>query len=387
MYDITSSLIIDNSSLALKCGLAKQHTPTYFHRSLGDIRIIESINFEQEMYTDKKWNENLTNNTQNTYKPFIKGGNIMEPELCAEAYKYIITDKFNREPENIPILICDSLNSKESPKKALAEYMFEELKISVMAMVSQPVLSLFSTGLTSGLVIDAGYGHTQIAPIIEGYVLKSHQINELMSNEMIDAEIYKELNRWKSKGRTSGLIEVVKGLSKGVSLDRESISQQELTRLDFIDGVTDYMIELPDGNMANIGFLTDIYHSTFFNKYKENLNLSRMCLKSLYFSYMNIQKLLSENILFVGGNSNITNIQRRLIIEMEELDKTERTSNFIFKLAQNNLNPEFNSYIGGCIVTELANANAYWITKTEYEESGDSVLLKKLPNTSSAVFK
>ena len=35
-------------------------------------------------------------------------------------------------------------------------------------------MDLFATGRTSGLVIDSGYGHTQIAPIIEGYILKHY---------------------------------------------------------------------------------------------------------------------------------------------------------------------------------------------------------------------
>ena len=39
-------------------------------------------------------------------------------------------------------------------------------------MASQVTMNLYATGKTSGLVIDSGYGHTQIAPIVEGFILK-----------------------------------------------------------------------------------------------------------------------------------------------------------------------------------------------------------------------
>lgn len=385
MYDVTSSLIIDNSSSSLKCGLAKKRSPSYFHSCACDIRYLDDKKFEQNNKEKEtpftKKNDKVVNDlilgSQN--KPFIEKGNIIDVECCGETYKYIIEKKFEREAENIPILICDSLNTKEESKKTLAEYMFEELKISVLAMVSQPVLSLFSVGMTSGLVVDSGYGHTQIAPIIEGYILKSKQISEAISGEYVDKELYRGLYKWKTKENIDDLIHSLKKISKGVSLDHESISQPELVSAGSIDNIPEDLIELPDGNMANIGFFSDTYSSIFFNKYQENNNVSKLCLKALHFSYQNIQRLLSENILFVGGNSNIKNIKRRLVLEMEELEKQERVSNCIFRLVDNPWNPADNPFVGGCIITELANANAYWITRTEYEENGADILMKKLP--------
>ena len=47
-------------------------------------------------------------------------------------------------------------------------------------------MELFATGNTTGLVVDSGFGHTQIAPIVEGVILKHYQVSENISGREIN---------------------------------------------------------------------------------------------------------------------------------------------------------------------------------------------------------
>jgi actin-related protein len=47
--------------------------------------------------------------------------------------------------------------------------MFETFNVPAMYIAMQGILSLFSTGCTTGIIVDSGYGVTQTAPIYESF--------------------------------------------------------------------------------------------------------------------------------------------------------------------------------------------------------------------------
>ena len=74
-------------------------------------------------------------------------------------------------PKNCNILLTDSpLNTKEN-KQEIARIMFEVFRVESLAIINTSVLSLFSTGKTSGLVVECGEGVSYSVPVFEGYAL------------------------------------------------------------------------------------------------------------------------------------------------------------------------------------------------------------------------
>lgn len=68
-----------------------------------------------------------------------------------------------------------------NPKKSremLIEIMFEKFQVSSFYVAMQQVLSLYSTGKTTGVVLNSGYGMTSAVPIFEGFAL-SHAIQKI----------------------------------------------------------------------------------------------------------------------------------------------------------------------------------------------------------------
>ena len=49
--------------------------------------------------------------------------------------------------------------------------MFEKFKVDSLCLINTAVLSLFSTGKTSGVVVECGEGVSYTVPIFEGYAL------------------------------------------------------------------------------------------------------------------------------------------------------------------------------------------------------------------------
>jgi actin-related protein len=96
----------------------------------------------------------------------------------------------NVDPKNMDILLTDSpMNTKEN-KQQIAKIMFETFKVESLAIINTAVLSLFSTGKTTGIVAECGEGVSYTVPVFEGYALP-HAIHKLdiagqdITNELI----------------------------------------------------------------------------------------------------------------------------------------------------------------------------------------------------------
>ena len=69
----------------------------------------------------------------------------------------------------------------------MVEIMFEKFGVPAFYLSIQAVLSIYSSGKTTGLVVDSGDGVTHIVPIYEGYSLP-HAIerNDLAGRDLTD---------------------------------------------------------------------------------------------------------------------------------------------------------------------------------------------------------
>lgn len=81
----------------------------------------------------------------------------------------------------------------------MAEIMFEKFQVPFFHVSNQSVLSLYSSGRTTGTVLESGDGVTYSLPIYEGYIMKqnlqrldiggrncSFQLIKLMNNEKLN---------------------------------------------------------------------------------------------------------------------------------------------------------------------------------------------------------
>ena len=93
-------------------------------------------------------------------------------------WEYLFEKELNLDPKNMNILLTDSpLNLKEN-KQQIAEIMFEKFRVESLSLINTAVLSLFSTGKTSGIVVEVGEGVSYTVPVFEGYALP-HAIHKL----------------------------------------------------------------------------------------------------------------------------------------------------------------------------------------------------------------
>ena len=91
------------------------------------------------------------------------------------------------------VLLTDCPLSKKEHKQELATLMFDTFKVKSFALMNSAVLSLFSTGLTTGLVADVGEGVSYTVPVFEGYALPHALYSMDVSGEHVTQKLLQEL--------------------------------------------------------------------------------------------------------------------------------------------------------------------------------------------------
>merc|ERR1719513_274006 len=75
------------------------------------------------------------------------------------------------DPSEYPVVITEAaLNPKNNRERTLRA-LFETFGIQSLNLVVCPIVSLFATGRTSGIVLECGDGVTHTVPIYEGYIM------------------------------------------------------------------------------------------------------------------------------------------------------------------------------------------------------------------------
>ena len=76
----------------------------------------------------------------------------------------------------------------------MAHIMFETFRVESLAIMNTSVLSLFSTGKTTGMVVECGEGVSYTVPVFEGYAMP-HAIHKLdLAGQDVTNELMRQLS-------------------------------------------------------------------------------------------------------------------------------------------------------------------------------------------------
>ncbi len=299
----------------------------------------------------------------------IKRGEIVDFDTMEKIWSQIFDKELKVTPEEFDVMLTKSPLDPGCIREKTAEIMFETFKVGRFHLAFQPVLSLYSTGKTTGLSVDLGEGLNSFVSISDGFPYKLSCF-DFSGKDLTDYMVLL-LNKLGKKFSTPAEREIAKDI-------KEKACYVALDFKEEINGVEPFDYKLPDGSHITLKEERIRCSESLFNipieLDRKGKGIDMLCIDSLNMCNAEVRKDMYNYIVLSGGSSMCRALPERLRKGLKELAPEPMKGEIHVEALPNR---EISVWLGGSILSNVSSFEAKWVTKAEYEESGVEIVNKK----------
>jgi len=371
------NIIIDNGSGMIKAGFSGDNQPSVKFPS-----IVGRPRSKQQMLGVEAKDEYIGDEAQkmrgvlNLNYP-IESGIVTNWDDMEKVWEYCFSNELRVDASEHKVLLTEAPRNPKANREKMTQLMFETFQCMGLYVAIQAVLSLYSNGRTTGMVVDSGDGVTHTVPVFEGFqiphaVKKNFIAGRAITDHMVGLLNLDGINAQGGESAWKQIVISVKEATCFVSLDPEADKAKagESTEL-----TKNY--ELPDGQVIAVNtprFLAPeaLFDPGLIKEGDEALGMHDMAFASIQDCDVDIRMDLYGNIILSGGTTLYPGLPDRL---EQEVDKKCPQSGSVKIIASQDR--YYSVWTGGSTLSSLSTFESQWITKEEYEENGAEIVHRK----------
>ena len=247
----------------------------------------------------------------------VERGAIMDWNDYYEILNYIFYSLLRIENlSSYPVLYTEPPFVQRETKEYIARVLYETHRVKSLIMIPTPILSLFSVGLTTGIVIESGDGLSWVCPVLGGEIVDQSVQKLTLAGTDVNQHLKNLLMREGINIESSAVDEIIKEIKEKncfFNIDPERPPNVDET----------FSFTMPDG--SNINIPNYIFHEAPEVLFQPNLlgfnilNIPQAIINSLQGIDKYYWSDLLSHIMISGGNLSYSGFEERLKLELAQL--------------------------------------------------------------------